>query len=400
LALPTGGEPSVPPVVREALQSSAGRPLEAGVRAFFEPRLGHDLGGVRVHVGAHAARSADAVNALAYTVGQDIVFGAGRYDPSSNAGRGLLGHELAHVLQQRGRRSADSTGHPGPWPPADAALQRAETGEVTDGNEWIERMRALREVALAGKMTGDEERAFVAGLNEVIEHSPYSTKSGIVLPVEPVPGRTDLEAGHVYFDKSEHGGPGITRSLCKPLSSSRTGYTAEKCRADLALGDAIFLGPDVVQDTVAYTRSVFEHEAVHYFLGWYRQNVPGDEDAPAMSPAQQRYDEEVLGYAEEFVRIFEMSRSEMEATVHLWMKYYSVANESARADSDQWVKVNLREAHARTQPDPAALRTVVEEGKTWAAQPQTLKDPGQLSRVVAAADLVIATLDELTTVKR
>lgn len=87
-------------VVGEALQSS-GQALDPRTRSFMETRLGHDFGDVRVHAGPAAARSADGLSANAYTVGSDIVFGADRFDPSSSAGRRLLAHELAHVVQQR-----------------------------------------------------------------------------------------------------------------------------------------------------------------------------------------------------------------------------------------------------------------------------------------------------------
>ncbi|HKB38216.1 MAG TPA: DUF4157 domain-containing protein, partial [Gemmataceae bacterium] len=78
----------------------AGQALDTVTRAFFEPRFGHDLSQVRVHTGANAAKSARAVNALAYTVGRDVVFGAGQYAPQTGAGRKLLAHELTHTLQQ------------------------------------------------------------------------------------------------------------------------------------------------------------------------------------------------------------------------------------------------------------------------------------------------------------
>jgi len=88
-----------PRSVREALHSP-GRPLDGATRAFFEPRFGRDLGGVRVHTGPEAAASAREVSALAYTVGSDIVFGSGRYAPGTEAGRSLLAHELVHTVQQ------------------------------------------------------------------------------------------------------------------------------------------------------------------------------------------------------------------------------------------------------------------------------------------------------------
>jgi Domain of unknown function (DUF4157) len=82
--------------------NSPGQPLEAKTRAFFEPRLGHDLGRVRVHTDSRANESAEAINALAYTVGSHIVFGPGQYAPTSTQGKHLLAHELTHVVQQNG----------------------------------------------------------------------------------------------------------------------------------------------------------------------------------------------------------------------------------------------------------------------------------------------------------
>ena len=94
------GEPSeVPPIVHEVLRSP-GQPLDPATRAFIEPRFGHDFSGVRVHNDARAAESAQAVNALAYTVGRDVVLGAGQYAPTTTDGQRLLAHELAHTIQQ------------------------------------------------------------------------------------------------------------------------------------------------------------------------------------------------------------------------------------------------------------------------------------------------------------
>jgi uncharacterized protein DUF4157/OmpA family protein len=78
----------------------SGEPLDPATRAFFEPRLGHDFGAVRVHTGPRAADSARSVSARAYTVGNEIVFGAGQYAPGSGSGLPLLAHELVHVMQQ------------------------------------------------------------------------------------------------------------------------------------------------------------------------------------------------------------------------------------------------------------------------------------------------------------
>ncbi len=88
-----------PPIVHDAL-SASGQPLDAATRTSFEPRFGQDFRHVRVHTDARASASARAVNALAYTVGRDVVFSAGQYAPETEAGRRLLAHELTHVVQQ------------------------------------------------------------------------------------------------------------------------------------------------------------------------------------------------------------------------------------------------------------------------------------------------------------
>ncbi len=98
------GGAMAPPIVNEALRSP-GRPLDAETRAFAEPRFGHDLSGVRVHTDVRAAHSARRINARAYTLGHDIVFGEGEFAPSTQSGRRLLAHELTHVLQQAGSAS-------------------------------------------------------------------------------------------------------------------------------------------------------------------------------------------------------------------------------------------------------------------------------------------------------
>lgn len=90
----------VPPLVHDVLRSP-GQPLDDETRAFFEPRFGHDFSQVRVHADSRAARSADAVGALAYTAGRSVVFAAGQYTPKFDSGRQLLAHELAHVVQGR-----------------------------------------------------------------------------------------------------------------------------------------------------------------------------------------------------------------------------------------------------------------------------------------------------------
>lgn len=80
---------------------SGGQSLDTDTRADMEARLGADFSDVRVHTDGAASESAKAVGAHAYTVGSDVVFQSGRFDPSSHEGRTTLAHELTHVVQQR-----------------------------------------------------------------------------------------------------------------------------------------------------------------------------------------------------------------------------------------------------------------------------------------------------------
>jgi hypothetical protein len=102
------GSIDAPPIVHEVLDSP-GQPLDAATRAFVESRFGRDFSQVRAHTDAVAAESALALNARAYTVGRDIVFGAGQYGIATDVGRRLLAHELAHTLQQQTRDATHLT---------------------------------------------------------------------------------------------------------------------------------------------------------------------------------------------------------------------------------------------------------------------------------------------------
>jgi hypothetical protein len=91
-----------PPSVHRVL-SEPGEPLPAGIRGRFERRLGADLGGVRVHTNRLAALAANEVNALAFAVGKDLVFGDRQLQIANTEGQRLIAHELAHVLMNSER---------------------------------------------------------------------------------------------------------------------------------------------------------------------------------------------------------------------------------------------------------------------------------------------------------
>ncbi len=85
--------------------SSSGRPLSDSSRKFFEARFGHDFSDVRIHTDSVAAKSAQSINALAYTTGNNIIFNNGQFSPDSDNGKRLMAHELTHVVQQSDKSS-------------------------------------------------------------------------------------------------------------------------------------------------------------------------------------------------------------------------------------------------------------------------------------------------------
>jgi len=98
----------------------------------MEARLARDFGDVRIHTGAEAARAAAALGANAFTIGNDVVFGAGRFDASSPRGRRLLTHELVHVAQQGDSPALDAIEIGGRNDPAEREA-RAIADDVVEG---------------------------------------------------------------------------------------------------------------------------------------------------------------------------------------------------------------------------------------------------------------------------
>ena len=94
------GQTEAPPLVREVL-ASPGQSLDTATRSLMEERFGYDFSRVRIHADGKAAEAAQTIHALAYTAGDNVVFGAGQYSSGTSKGRRLLAHELTHVIQQQ-----------------------------------------------------------------------------------------------------------------------------------------------------------------------------------------------------------------------------------------------------------------------------------------------------------
>jgi uncharacterized protein DUF4157 len=116
--------------VRDVVRSDDGEPLDSKTRGDMESRLGEDLSDVRVHTGGKADASARSINAQAYTVGNDVVFGGGKYQPNTPTGQRVIAHELAHVVQQRSG-PVDGTEAPGGIKVSDPSDRFEQAAEQT-----------------------------------------------------------------------------------------------------------------------------------------------------------------------------------------------------------------------------------------------------------------------------
>ncbi|MCX6250194.1 MAG: DUF4157 domain-containing protein [Bacteroidetes bacterium] len=183
--------------------SSSGQPLPDASRHFFEPRFGQDFSNVRIHNDSVAAKSAQSINALAYTSGSDIVFNHGQYSPGTESGQRLLAHELTHVSQQGEmirRWPKDPFGRPvGHFSTPEqemydkelfkskewyGALDRLDKGELDDRDLEIERLR----IRLTG-LTTNEINALIA---KIQNHQKKNPKLSVVRIIEWLEVRKEI----------------------------------------------------------------------------------------------------------------------------------------------------------------------------------------------------------------
>lgn len=175
---PTGLRPSAVPAVHAALRSS-GVPLDGGTRVAMEQGFGHDFGEVRVHTGELAERSASALGADAYAVADHVVFARDGYRPATAAGRRLIAHELAHVVQQRSSGSFSG--------PGEASLEQDAEGAARD-------VEAGRLVSVANGAARGEIQRQAAATVEPAETASVSTQVAPAPTVSPAVQAVQAEA--------------------------------------------------------------------------------------------------------------------------------------------------------------------------------------------------------------
>lgn len=142
----TGLRPSAVPAVHTALRSS-GLPLDGATRVAMEHGFGHDFGEVRVHTDELAERSASALGADAYAVADHVVFARDGYRPATAAGRSLIAHELAHVVQQRSSGSFSGPGEAALEQDAERAARDVEAGRLVSVANGAARGEIQRQAA-------------------------------------------------------------------------------------------------------------------------------------------------------------------------------------------------------------------------------------------------------------
>lgn len=192
---PESRAPAPLDAVRSVVGSGGGRPLDPGTRAFFEAGFGRDLGGVRIHTGPAADASARGVNALAYTVGRDVVFRDGGYAPDSGEGRRLLAHELAHVVQGAGTPAGPAPFRVGGADEpaerhADAAAEAVLAGWRPPADALAPQPPALRRVRQKAPGATGDLRA-VPGWRYVVFDKEIKLMSGAATQIGTIPWITN-----------------------------------------------------------------------------------------------------------------------------------------------------------------------------------------------------------------
>lgn len=211
LAPGSGGRGFAPSAVHDVIDSP-GAPLDGAVRAFFEPRLGHDLSSVRVHSDDRAMQSTRAVGAAAYAVGEHIVLGRPGVDLSTRAGRRLLAHELGHVVQHPGRTLLPPRG----------SLRIGESGSELERDA-----ERTADGLLAGRVSSDARASTTPDGSAVVRRQVATDETATLTSGQPVTGRSQSGPGRSQSGPGTADGrpgcaiaPGVDNSVCSAYSAN------------------------------------------------------------------------------------------------------------------------------------------------------------------------------------
>ncbi|HLB71706.1 MAG TPA: DUF4157 domain-containing protein [Candidatus Methanoperedens sp.] len=262
----------VPPIVHQVLRSP-GQPLDAAASTFMEPRFGHDFNQVRVHTNARATESVQGINALAYTVGNNIVFGRGQYAPGTTTGSRLLAHELTHVVQQEAGGSRSVHAKPAmdqPGSPFEReadfmayAVKRSSPSPLRGHMGSTLPYREATELAECIRIMGEENRDYCRA--EVLGEKPE--------PVEEAPKWTrkhtkgprllngEEPSYQVWFDHILPPVPTGVKQIWQIVESTHT-FLTDKCEVKTETGFRI----DIV--------NIGTRQKIDDSWGWIRRDNP------------------------------------------------------------------------------------------------------------------------------
>lgn len=253
---PVGQINAVPASVDQTIASS-GRPLEPALRQDMEQRFGYDFSQVRVHTGVAAEQSAREINANAYTLGQDVVFGERSFSPGTHAGRRLIAHELTHVVQQTDNETLREIAHSQPCDcyklEADWAARTVVKRDVDEGRA-IQLARSRRHELDRGVQHRLPSQPFVQlspddeTQNVALDALGWVGDLIKVLGWSALVGGSDEESGraalHLYHNMFARGEPiEVPRDWVMDSPSWRTGFARhkiswiEQCIADALIRD-------------------------------------------------------------------------------------------------------------------------------------------------------------------
>lgn len=199
------------------IPSGGGAPLPGAVKSKMEGKLGADLSNVKIHTGGDSEKASEDLNAKAFTVGNDVHFGSGQFDPSSKEGEKLIAHELTHVVQ--GQRGGDGGGGGG--------AQRAEENEADSESEAVEGADGEALEVSSPDEPAEKEADEVS--EKVVEGEETQESQGATSPKQ-------LNRQAVYRTSGDTAATqGKTRTdLDKELADIFTDLTTKACVKDLA----------------------------------------------------------------------------------------------------------------------------------------------------------------------
>ena len=239
-------EGSVPASVQQVL-AGGGQPLAPALQADMGQRFGRDFSAVRVHQGPLEARSARDINAHAYTAGQHVVFGEGRFAPHTPRGRHLLAHELAHTVQQSATPSLqarliqrDFAIAPTVPAPAEVVLTEAQMRSALQFDQVVftdaAEIEVVRDVLGISRLPAVVDEAFV---NAVLRYQGQFglTQDGKLGPRTAEQLSQEITAEADYLGQPVTGGP-LRRAARRLLLRSMTSRTLGR------ITHQGFVGPD------------------------------------------------------------------------------------------------------------------------------------------------------------